>query len=281
MGCASDAIRGVRLSVFGYLAYPPVARGLIVLLLAGAAFPLTGIFVLRLNLITLRFTLMHGTLLGGAIALGFALNPLWASAAVNLFLIASISWLNRRLAVDTGHITTFFMVITIGVAFAVMYRTGVAAKDTLFILWGNLYAMNRVDFYLTLAFCSATILLVVAAFPKLVAILFDRSVAVTVGVNERLTYNVILLLIGFTIAFAMRLIGALLLDAVLLLPAILARLFARSIRGMFLIASVIGVLSSALGFFLSLIIDIPASSGVTIVAAAILGVGLIAKRGTK
>ena len=281
MGCASDAIRGVRLSVFGYLAYPPVARGLIVLLLAGAAFPLTGIFVLRLNLITLRFTLMHGTLLGGAIALGFALNPLWASAAVNLFLIASISWLNRRLAVDTGHITTFFMVITIGVAFAVMYRTGVAAKDTLFILWGNLYAMNRVDFYLTLAFCSATILLVVAAFPKLVAILFDRSVAVTVGVNERLTYNVILLLIGFTIAFAMRLIGALLLDAVLLLPAILARLFARSIRGMFLIASVIGVLSSALGFFLSLIIDIPASSGVTIVAAAILGIGLIAKRGTK
>ena len=281
MGFVSDAIRGVRLSVFGYLAYPPVARGLIVLLVAGAAFPLTGIFVLRLNLITLRFTLMHGTLLGGAIALGFALNPLWASAAVNLFLIASISWLNRRLAVDTGHITTFFMVITIGVAFAVMYRTGVAAKDTLFILWGNLYAMNRVDFYLTLAFCSATILLVVAAFPKLVAILFDRSVAVTVGVNERLTYNVILLLIGFTIAFAMRLIGALLLDAVLLLPAILARLFARSIRGMFLIASVIGVLSSALGFFLSLIIDIPASSGVTIVAAAILGVGLIAKRGTK
>ena len=267
--------------MLGYLAYPPIARGLIVLLVAGAAFPLTGIFVLRLNLITLRFTLMHGTLLGGAIALGFALNPLWMSAAVNLLLIIAISWLNRRFDFDSGHITTFFMVLTIGIAFAVMYRTGVAAKDTLSILWGNLYAMNRIDFYLTLAFCLATLLFVVAAFPKLVAILFERSVAVTVGVNEPLMYNAILLLIGFTIAFAMRLIGALLLDALLLLPAIIARLFARSMRGMFLIASAIGILSSLIGFFLSLSIDIPASSGVTIVAAVILGIGLISKRGTR
>ena len=49
--------------------YPPILKGFIVLLLAGCFFPLTGIFVLKLNLIPLRFTLMHGTLLGGAAAL--------------------------------------------------------------------------------------------------------------------------------------------------------------------------------------------------------------------
>ena len=79
----------------------------------------------------------------------------------------------------------------------------------------------------------------------------------------------------------MRLIGALLLDAILLLPAILAGYFAKSMKGMFFYAAGFGLFSGAAGFFLSLAIDIPASSGVTIVAAAILGLTLLVRRGTQ
>lgn len=266
------------MSILSYLSYPPIVRGALVLLVAGIAFPLTGVFIIRLNLITLRFTLMHGTLLGGAIALGFGLDPLAMSVVVNFTLIVLIAAANRRFQGNLGHVTTFLMVITVGFAFAVMYRTGVAAKDTLEILWGNLYAMDRLDVLLTLGFCLTTAIFVVLMYGKLKAVLFNREVAWTSGVNDRLIYHAILMLTGLTVSFAMRLIGALLLDALLLLPAILAGYFAKSMRGLFLIAALFGLLSSASGFVVSLLVDIPASSGITIVAALMLGITLLVRR---
>jgi zinc transport system permease protein len=265
-------------NILTYLSYAPIARGLLVLVFAGLAFPLTGVFILRLNLITLRFTLMHGTLLGGALALGFGLDPLSMSVAVNVLLIAIISLANRRFSGNFGHVTTFLMVITVGIAFAVMYRTGVPAKDTLAILWGNLYAMDRGDVGLTLVFCVFTMAFVFVFFQKLKAVLFDREIAYTSGIHDAAIYNALLVLIGLTVSFAMRLIGALLLDALLLLPAILAGYFAKSLRGLFVTSALIGCGASIAGFLFSLAIDIPASSGITIVAATMLGVTLIFRR---
>ena len=44
--------------------YPPILRGFLALVIAGCFFPAAGVFILRLNLVTLRFTLMHAALLG-------------------------------------------------------------------------------------------------------------------------------------------------------------------------------------------------------------------------
>lgn len=269
------------MSIFSYFTYAPILRGFLVLLVAGALFPLTGVFVLRLNLITLRFMLMHGTLLGGAIALGFGLNPLLIGIILNVLLVLAVSRLSLISGRNTGHITTFFMVLTIGLAFIVIYKMQVPAKDALSILWGNLYAMSGSDVLFTMMFCLLSLLFVLVLYRRLKAVIFSREIAFSSGVRDKLIYNSILILTGLTIAFAMRLIGALLLDALLLLPAIVASFFAKSTKGVFLIAGVLGFVSSLSGFFVSLALDIPASSAVTVVAAVILGAGVIIKKRRK
>lgn len=266
------------MNILTYFQYAPILRGFLILVLAGSLFPITGVFVLRLNLITLRFMLMHGTLLGGAIALGFGIEPLYLGIGINLILILGVARISRVTGKNIGHITTFFMVLTIGLAFAVMYKMNVPAKDTLSILWGNLFALSRLDALLTGLFSLGTLAFVVLLFRPIKALIFNREVAFTSGVREKLLYNLVLVLAGFTIAFAMKLIGALLLDALLILPALMATFFARSTRGMFLLAGLFGFLSSVSGFFLSLVLDIPASSGVTILAALFLGAGAIINR---
>ena len=55
------------MNVIQAFSYPPILRGFVALVLAGCFFPLAGVFILRLNLVTLRFTLMHAALLGAAI----------------------------------------------------------------------------------------------------------------------------------------------------------------------------------------------------------------------
>ena len=263
---------------FTALTYPPILRGFIVLLIAGAFFPLTGVYVLRLNLITLRFMLMHGTLLGGSIALSIGLDPLLLGIAVNILLIVFIAYFVRESKIDIGYITTFFMVLTIGVAVAVMYRAKVPAKDTLEILWGSLFALSMKDVFITFGFSLLSLLFAVLLFRRLKAVLFSREIAFTSGVNVQLFNNAILVVTGLTIAILMKLIGALLIDALLLLPSLIATFFAKSLKAMFILAACLGFASSFCGFILSIALDIPASSAVTITAAVFLCTGFLIRK---
>ncbi|TVR05832.1 MAG: metal ABC transporter permease [Spirochaetaceae bacterium] len=255
------------LDAFHVLRYAPVWRGFLVLLLSGAVFPLVGVFVLRLNLITLRFALMHASLLGSAVALAAGVNPLLVGMAANSALVVAIARIRGSAVRDVGFITTFFMVLTIGLAFAVIYRFNVSTNDSLQILWGNIYAMTPLDARLTVAFGAVVAGFVVLRFPAIAAVLFDRDVATSVGVRESLVYTTIVLLVGLTISFVMRLIGALLLDAILILPALMAVSCARSLRGTFIWASVLGTIVALGGFAFAILADLPVSSGVTIFGA--------------
>lgn len=259
------------LEAFHVLRLAPVLRGFLVLLISGAVFPLVGVFVLRLNLITLRFALMHASLLGSAIALAAGFNPLLAGMVANSAVVVAIAGARTRGSArgdtDAGFITTFFMVLTIGLAFAVIYRFNVSTNDSLQILWGNIYAMTPRDAHLTGVFALVVVAFVVVRFPVIAAVLYDRDVAVSVGVRESLVYTAIVLVVGLTVSFVMRLIGALLLDAILILPALMAVKTARSLRGTFIRASVFGVAVALGGFVFAIMADLPVSSGVTIFGA--------------
>ena len=260
------------------LAYEPVLRGFLALLIVGAVFPLNGVFILRLNLIALRFTLMHGALLGGAVALGLHLDPLVLAILFDLALVVLVALVSRKINLNAGYVTIFLMVLTVGLAVVAIHRFGVAAKDTLAILWGSLFALSPSDLFLTVFFSVMILLFVVSSFRRLKAVLFNRDIAFSAGIQAEFYHAAILVITGITVAFCMRLIGALLLDALLLLPAIAGSVFARSMKGLFILAAIFGLLSSLSGFFLSLVVDIPASAAVTIVASLILGIGIVLRR---
>ena len=266
------------MSILQALSYPPILRGFLALILAGCFFPLAGVFILRLNLVTLRFTLMHAALLGAAIGLALHIDPLLAGLALDIITIGAIARVARDSGLTLGYVSTFFMVLTIGLAFAVIYKFGVPAKDAFGILWGSIFSLSRVDLVLITVYAVVLLLFVTLLFPRVSAVLFHREIAWTSGVREPALTTVILVFVGVSVALLMQLIGALLLDSILLLPAIIASFIARSTRGFFVQACVIGAFCSIAGFFTSLALDVPASSAVTVIAACLLGVGLVYRR---
>ena len=127
-------------------------------------------------------------------------------------------------------------------------------------------------------YSAAIVLFVTLLFPRVSAVLFHREIAWASGVHEAALTTVILVFVGVSVALLMQLIGALLLDSILLLPAIISSFTARSTRGFFLQACIIGAFCSIAGFFTSFALDVPASSAVTVIAACLLGAGLIYRR---
>ncbi len=251
------------------LTYPPVLRGFLVLLVSGFSFPVVGVYLLRMNLLPLRFMLMHGALLGGAVALALNINPLLTTMIVNLLLVWFMIKASRDLNVNTGFISIFIMVAAIGIAFAFISIFNVQAKDTLSLLWGSIYSITPLQ---TVFFIFISILVIVFQLFKskqLNAIFFDQSVAYSSGVNEKALQNAVILLTSFIVAVAMKLIGALLIDAIIILPALISTLHAKSMKEVIKWASLWGGIFAFAGFFSSYFLKIPASSAIAVIATLV------------
>ncbi len=260
------------------LSLTPILKGLIVLALAGVTFPITGVYLFRLNLLPLRFMLMHGAILGGAMALALQINPFWTTIAVNLVLVVFMARSSRSMKIDAGQISTFFMVISISLAFIFIYKFNVPAKDTLTLLWGNLFILSWAE---VIGVGSFAVFLAGFQFyfrHQLRALFFDREIAYTSGIDEGKLYYAVVFLVAITVALAMKLIGALLLDAILLLPPVIASFHARSLKGMILGSAMWGGIFSIGGFLLSIAIDIPASSSIAALASVVFIVMYLMRR---
>ena len=246
--------------------YQPVLRGFIVLVICGLTFPVTGVYLLRMNLLPLRFMLMHGALLGGAMALAFQFNPFWTTLLVNILLVWFMTKTSRSLKTDMGFISIFIMVASLGIAFVLISLFNVQAKDTMSLLWGSIFTVTPLQ---TVGFVAIGFLIVgfhLLKYRQLNAVFFDPAIAFSSGVNEKNIYNFVVLLTAMTVAVAMKLIGALLIDAVIILPAIISTLHAKSFKGVVIWASIWGAVFSVSGFFIAYWVKIPTSSAIAIVA---------------
>ena len=101
------------------------------------------------------------------------------------------------------------------------------------------------DLVLAIGTSLFIIAVVFLLFKEIQAILYDREIALSVGLPERWIYYLIVFVLGITVAVSMRLIGALLVDALVLLPAIAAHMISRSLKQMFLLSSLFGLIFRA------------------------------------
>lgn len=260
------------------LSYPPVFRGLVLLCISGFTFPLAGVCILRMNLLPLRYLLMHGVLLGGAIGLASGLPVPLAALGVNLVLVVLLNRSADRLGTGYGHLSLFFMVASVGAASLVTTLFHVPAKDTLSILWGSLYASSPLSVGTGLLTGAGLVLFSVLAFRPLTAVFHDRDVASSLGIPVALFELAVMLVVGFAVASAMQLMGALLLDAQLILPVVIAGLVTRGLGRTMAVSCLLGGAFSLGGFFLSLATDIPVSAAVALPAAGTFLVIVFGKR---
>ena len=250
---------------------PPVFRGGIALVVSGACFPLCGVMVLRLQLVPLRYMLMHGVILGGALALAFSLPLVPVILAVNIVLIFAMTAFTKNENFGFGGASAAAMVFSMALASLVVRIGGVPAKDTLSLLWGSPFALGVSDltFLAGLAIFLASYVLI--NFRNIAALFYSREIAYSLGIHVRVHYTFMVAIIAFTVAIAMKLLGAFLIDALLVLPVLSSAAFLRRKKGqgigsLFLLSSVSGCIFAAGGYVLAVVFDLPPGAVIAIIA---------------
>ena len=234
--------------------------------LVGFACPLVGVFLVLRRLVFMGVALPQISSTGVAVALSL---PVWLGLNVNnaeahahtlafagstVFTLAAIlvlAFLERRgRGSAEGRLGTAYVVAT-ALSILLLSKNRVAEAGWLDLLKGEIITISNFDLTLT-AIALAGVLIVLGLFSKeLLLVSFDRAMAATLGKNVLFWDAVLYLLIGMTVSVAVLSVGPLIAFGFLLIPVLTAHLFARNMKWFVILASLLGGLSSFLGFWLA------------------------------
>ncbi len=242
-----------------------VIGGIGVALVAG---PL-GCFVVWRRMAFFGDSLAHGALLGVAIgfAAGIDVNAAILVVCVGIALLLLGLERQKRLATDTLLGILAHGTLALGLVSASLVEG--ARIDVMGYLFGDVLAIGRTDLYWIYGGGAAVLLVLAWFWRPLLALAVHAELARAEGVPVRAARIVFMLLVALTVAIAMKIVGVVLVTALLLIPAATARRFAATPEMMAILASFAGVLSVSGGLGASLAWDSPAGPSIVVAALAL------------
>ncbi|MER7762978.1 metal ABC transporter permease [Streptomyces sp. NPDC097619] len=259
----------------------PVQRAGLALLLAAVGLPVIGVVIVGLDIMPVRFAMMHVALLGIAVGLITGLDPMLCALVACALSGAGVAPLARTPDGLSGAMG-LLMSLAIAGALLLLAVSGVNAAGAFALLWGSILAVGTADILVV----GALAVLVPALFlwkrRDLALLLHDRELALASGVPVGRLTLILLVLVAVAVAGAIKLTGALLVDALTLLPALAARRLGSSLASITLWAVGIGVAVNATGFLIALALDWPPGPVLVLTAGAVvLAVHLLPDRGSR
>ncbi len=234
----------------------PVQRGFAATLMAGAGLPVAGVWMLGLNLIPLRFAMMHVALLGVALGTLLGMDPLLCGLLLCALCGAALAPLASHPQGLAGPLG-LLMTLSIALALLVLAVAGVNATRAFELLWGSVLATQAADLIILTIVVALLVVFQWRFHPALKLMLHDRELALCSGAPVAALTVGLLVLMSVAVAASIKLTGALLVDAVTLLPALAARNLGRSFSGILAWAAGLGASGALIGFFLTLWLDQP------------------------
>ena len=254
---------------------------LLVLVIAGAALTgvscsLVGSFVVRMNLSSLGFAMSHAAFAGAALGLVLSVDPLVLAIGFSTGVAVLLGPLAEKANLPTNVIlgVIFSLMISLGLIFLNLIPQTAMSSQALSILWGSILGMTVHNILRLLVLTSAVVIIFFLFFKEFQSIMFSRKLAEASGINTRPFYYLILFLTSVTVAFSLKLVGGLLVFALMVNPASSAYQFFYDMKKIIIFSPLIGVFSCITGVAVSFLLDLPTGSSIAIVSSLIFGVSV-------
>ncbi|MDT8437291.1 MAG: metal ABC transporter permease [Gemmatimonadota bacterium] len=262
------------------LSYAFFQRALAAGLLASVACGMVGSLVVVRGIASASGGLSHAAF--GGVGLGFLLgfDPMLGALGFGLGSALGIGAAELRLR--QGLDTLIAMVWAVGMALGILFVSLAPgpAPDLLGYLFGNILFVSAEYLLLAAALDAVVLAVVLARFRRLRAIAFDEEFSRVVGMPVARLFLTLLALVGLTVVLLIRVVGVILVIALLTIPAATARHWTADLARMMGLSVLLGAAAITAGLFLTwflsarLAVDIPTGPAVILLAA--LGYGLSA-----
>ena len=227
-----------------------------------------GCFIVWRRLAYFGDTLSHAALFGVALALLLESNITIIVFGVSVFIAVALMFLQKRATLSADSLLGLLAHSALALGLVVLAFMTWVRVDLMGFLFGDVLSASVNDIIVIYVGGAFVIAVMIFIWRPLFAATVSRELAEAEGVNPDRDDVVFMLLMAGVIAMAMKIVGVLLITALLIIPAAAARRFATGPEHMAILAAFIGCGSVFLGLFGSLEWDTP--SGPSIVVAALL-----------
>ncbi len=252
------------------MGYTFFQNALIASLLLSIATGIIGSLIVENRMTFLAGGIAHASYGGIGIALFFGI-PIFFGATVFAMavaiLIASLTLKNK------DHIDTFIGLIwAVGMAIGIVFidKTNGYSSDLMSYLFGSILAVGKEDLYYMAFVVTLIISVVTIWYRKILAVSFDIEYAKLLGINTGFFYTLILVLSSLTIVIAIKVVGLILVIALLTIPTFIASRLSSSLSVMMVVSVILSSFFTVTGLFLSYYFDITSGASIILTGAFVL-----------
>lgn len=248
--------------------------GVIVPLMTG---PL-GCFVVWRKMAYFGDALAHAALNGVAIGLILSVNVTAAVAVSSVFMALLLFNLEKQPLVSTDTLLGILShtMLAVGLITISLFNDG--RVDLYSYLFGDILAVTRGDIVVIASAATVICSLCIRYWQPLLSQTVDRELSEIEGVASSWHHILLMLMIALLVAVGMKIVGVLLITALIIIPAAAARFFSHSPETMVVTATLIGMIAITSGVTASYMADVPAGPASVLTTSLFFAIGLVIQK---
>ncbi|MBN1150769.1 metal ABC transporter permease [candidate division WOR-3 bacterium] len=257
------------------LNYPFFKISLLTAVLSGILFGVISFFIYSKKLSFLGVGISHAAFGGVAVGIFFGIDPFISALVFCLLTAVIIGKISKsaKISVNTSVGIFFSLSMAIGAVF-VSLKKGYSF-DLSGYLFGNILSVSWKDAF---SFALADLIIVpfsILFLKKIIYLSFDEESARISGVKTELLNYSLLVALAFVIVLSIKIIGIILVSALVILPGSFAVLVSRNYKPVIFISVLFSVITMTGGLFLSYYTDTPSGATITILASSLYFLSII------
>jgi len=244
-----------------------VQRALIAGFIVALTAPIIGLFMVLNRLSLIGDTIAHTAFAGVAIGVFFNASPIWSALAISVAGALGITKIRQsaRISGDAALAVIFSGGLAIGVFLISITRTFTLNLSSL--LFGSILLVSWFDVWLVAGVGFATVCTIILLYKELVHVALDEDLARASGLPVNKMNYLLGIIIGVMVVATMRVVGILMVSALLIIPALSAMQIAKSFKQSIILSVTFALTSVITGISIALIID--SAPGGSIVLSAV------------
>lgn len=216
----------------------------------------------------------------GGVAIGFftGVNPLIAAVIYAIAVALGIEATGRKGRISEDVSIGIFYSVSMALGIALVSLSKAYNVDLFGYLFGNILAITDADILLTVCVSLPVTALMIVFLKEFFLITYDEELARVGGIRVKAMNILFLVALSVSIVISIRIVGVILVAALLVIPGATARLFAKGLLSMIVISCMAGAASVIAGLFISYQYDVAPGASIVLTAAAIFFVPLSLKK---
>ncbi len=257
--------------------YPFMIKAFAVAFMIALCAPCIGLPIVLKRFSAIGDATSHSALGGIAFGLIIGINPIIGAVVFSVAAVLSVEKLRKAFGIYHEIATVIVMSAGIGLTAVLSAFIKNGSANISSFMFGSIVAISDFELWLSLILCAIVLVVTFLLYKENFAITFDEETALLSGIPVRLVNFIVMLLTAIVVSVASRIVGALMISSLLVIPVANAMLISKSYKQTLILSIVFSEFITLAGLFISFYLDLRPGGTIVLLGVVILVITAIFK----